>query len=166
MGPGDGAARSSSPSQESKCTNQSWEVCAGSLGAFPSRKGLMAFAYVDSSSIIAIAFGEHSADDIARRLREQEDLRSSNLLEAEVRAAHIRTGIPFDPESLARIRWITPDRGLSHEISVAARAGYLRGADLWHLATALYLTPDPGEVTFITLDERQEEVASTLGFRV
>ena len=126
----------------------------------------MAFAYVDSSAIIAIAFGEHSAEDIVRRLREHEDLRSSNLLEAEVRAAHIRTGIPFDPESLERIRWITPDRGLSREISIAASAGYLRGADLWHLATALYLTPDPGEVTFITLDERQEEVASTLGFKV
>ena len=126
----------------------------------------MAFAYVDSSAIVAIAFGEHSADDTAHRLREQEDLRSSNLLEAEVRAAHIRTGTTFDPESLARIRWITPDRGLSSEISIAARAGYLRGADLWHLATALYLTPDPGEVTFITLDERQREVARALGFRV
>ena len=33
MGPGDGAARSSSPSQESKRTNQSWEVCAGSFGS-------------------------------------------------------------------------------------------------------------------------------------
>ena len=126
----------------------------------------MASAYVDSSAIIAIAFGEHSSDDMAHRLREQADLRSSNLLEAEVRAAHTRTGTVFDPETLARIRWITPDRGLSQEISIVAEAGYLRGADLWHLATALYMTPDPTEVTFITLDERQAKMARALGFRV
>ena len=52
---------------------------------------------------------------------------------------------------------------LTSEISMVVEAGYLRGADLWHLASALYLTPDPKEVTFITLDERQAEVARGLG---
>ena len=43
-------------------------------------------------------------------------------------------------------------------------AGYLRGADLWHVATALYVTPEPGEISFITLDRRQRNVAMALGF--
>ena len=43
-------------------------------------------------------------------------------------------------------------------------AGYLRGADLWHLASALYLAGNPRNLPFITLDERQEVVARKLGF--
>jgi hypothetical protein len=41
----------------------------------------------------------------------------------------------------------------------------VRGADCWHLATALYLAPDPGELTFVTLDAHQQSVAKSLGFR-
>ena len=41
------------------------------------------------------------------------------------------------------------------EISMVVGSGYVKGADLWHLATALYAADDPGELTFITLDERQ-----------
>ena len=32
-----------------------------------------------------------------------------------------------------------PDRPLTHECTKALTAGYLRGADLWHVACALYL---------------------------
>ena len=42
----------------------------------------------------------------------------------------------------------------------------LRGADLWHVATALYIFDEPSEVTFLTLDRRQGEVAGALGFQV
>jgi hypothetical protein len=45
-------------------------------------------------------------------------------------------------------------------------AGYVRGADCWHLATALYLAPDAGDLVFLTLDLRQRAVAKTLGFAV
>jgi hypothetical protein len=44
-------------------------------------------------------------------------------------------------------------------------AGYLRGADCWHVATALYVSPEPSRLSFLTLDERQRDVARTLGFR-
>jgi hypothetical protein len=44
-------------------------------------------------------------------------------------------------------------------------AGYLRGADCWHLATALYLAPNPSDLTFLTLDDTQRKIAKTLGFR-
>ena len=45
------------------------------------------------------------------------------------------------------------------------REGYVRGADLWHLACALYVAASPGELTFLTLDERQRTVAKALGFK-
>jgi hypothetical protein len=40
-----------------------------------------------------------------------------------------------------------------------------RGADCWHLATALYLSPDPSALTFLTLDLAQRHVAKALGFQ-
>ncbi|MEW5918795.1 MAG: hypothetical protein AB1762_20505, partial [Gemmatimonadota bacterium] len=39
-------------------------------------------------------------------------------------------------------------------------------ADCWHLATALYLAPDPAELTFVKLDDAQRRVAKSLGFRL
>jgi hypothetical protein len=41
--------------------------------------------------------------------------------------------------------------------------GYVRGADLWHLAVALFLDPKR-EIDFMTLDERQRDVSRKLGF--
>lgn len=41
-----------------------------------------------------------------------------------------------------------------------------RGADLWHVASALYVAPSPADLYFLTLDERQRSVAATLGFRI
>ena len=60
--------------------------------------------------------------------------------------------------------WIIPDRPLSPEIGRVLTAGYVRGADCWHLATALYLAEDPSELVFLTLDARQKDVALALGF--
>jgi hypothetical protein len=45
-------------------------------------------------------------------------------------------------------------------------AGCLRGADCWHLATALYVADDPGAMAFITLDTAQRRTAKALGFVV
>jgi len=50
-------------------------------------------------------------------------------------------------------------------VDLGLEVGYLRGADLWHLATALYITEDPAQITFMTLDKSQQAVASKLGFR-
>jgi hypothetical protein len=68
--------------------------------------------------------------------------------------------------SLPQVNWVLPNRALSNEIQRVLEAGYLRGADLWHLATALYASPNPGEVTFVSLDEPQRKVASQLGFPI
>jgi len=123
-------------------------------------------AYVDTSCLVAIAFGESEAAEVASRLREHDVLLSSNLLEADLRATLVREAAEVDEALFSWIKWVLPDRPLSVEIIRVLRAGYLRGADLWHLATAMYVTPEPRDLTFLTLDRRQEEVAEELGFKV
>ena len=126
----------------------------------------MKAAYVDTSCLVAIAFGESEATEVASRLREHDVLLSSNLLEAELRATLVREAAEVDEALFSWIKWVLPDRPLSVEIIRVLRAGYLCGADLWHLATAMYVTPEPRDLTFLTLDRRQEEVAEELGFKV
>lgn len=91
-------------------------------------------------------------------------LRSADLLEAELRAALRREDAPSDAPLLNRVSWVSPQRPLSSEITVILGAGRLRGADLWHLACALYLAPSPRDLSFLTLDTRQGAVAEKLGF--
>lgn len=124
----------------------------------------MSAAYVDSSCVVAIAFGERGAAAIARRIGSFDEILASNLLEAELRAAFAREKLPLAPEYLGGISWVIPDRPLSREIERALGAGRVRGADLWHLATALFVAPDTAALTFLTLDQRQGEVAAALGF--
>lgn len=122
-------------------------------------------AYVDSSAIVSVAFGEAGSLAVAQRLSEFLVITSSHLLEAELRAAYARNNLPFEPSYIAEIEWIVPVRPLSPEISAVLEVGYLRGADLWHLAVALYAARDPREMAFVTLDVRQQAVAAALGFQ-
>ena len=126
----------------------------------------MSVAYVDTSALVAIAFNERGAAVLARRLDAFSRLLSSNLLEAELRAAFTREGHHFAPSLVSGIEWVLPDRPLTDEFGTVLQVGYLRGADLWHVATALYLARDPGEISFVTLDDRQRTVAVALGFQV
>lgn len=123
-------------------------------------------AYVDSSVLLAIAFDEPTAPEMTQRLADFPRLVSSNLLEAEVRSGLAREGGALEPPLMSRIRWIMPTRPLGPEISDALRAGYLRGADLWHIATALYAARSVPGLAFVTLDRRQGGVAAALGFAV
>lgn len=126
----------------------------------------MKAAYVDTSSLVAIAFAEPSAKRVARLLESQDRLFSSNLLEAELRSALAREGVSEDIGLLLTgVTWIYPNRPLTREFNRILTIGrHLRGADLWHLACALFLAPSARDLTFITLDRRQEEVAAKLGF--
>ena len=90
---------------------------------------------------------------------------SSNLLEAELRAALRREGLAFDPAMLARVEWVWPEQPLTSELASVLDAGYLKGADAWHLANALHVAGDARDMTFLTLDRRQREVAADLGFQ-
>lgn len=125
----------------------------------------MRVAYLDTSYLVAIAFGERGAVELQRRLDRFDEIVSSNLLEAELRAAFAREGVDGDPGQMAGLSWIIPDRPLSPEIGRALAAGYLQGCDLWHLAAALYLVEHPSSITFLTLDLPQRGVAAALGFK-
>lgn len=125
----------------------------------------MTFAYVDSSCLVALAFDEPGARKLAARLRRFDRLFSSNLLEAELRSALVREGVNAEIEDLLSwLTWVYPNRPLTPEYARITAAGYLRGTDLWHLANALFLAPDPADLSFLTLDGRQGEVARRLGF--
>lgn len=124
----------------------------------------MTAAYVDTSCLVAIAFGEPEGEVLARRLVEMDRLFASNLLEAEIRATFMRESIPADHPLPGNLTWVLPDRSLGPELGIVLNAGYLRGADLWHLACALYLAGNPRDLPFVTLDEQQEVVARKLGF--
>ena len=125
---------------------------------------MTSFAYVGTSCLVAIAFRERGSTALRRRLDGFDDLFSSNLLEAELRAAFRREGISGDPDLARAVSWVIPNRPLSAEISRVFDAGYMRGTDAWHLATALYLAGDSGSLTFVTLDSGQQALAATLGF--
>ena len=124
----------------------------------------MSVAYVDTSVLTAIAFDEPRAMEHARRLDEFARLISSSLLEAELRAVFAGENLVFQDSVIAGIEWILPDRPLSPEFAAVLETGYLRGADLWHVASALYVSPQPGSLSFATLDARQSAVAEALGF--
>ena len=126
----------------------------------------MSIAYVDTSVLTAIAFDEPGAAGHASRLDKFARLISSNLLEAELKAAFVRENLGFQQTAIAGIEWILPNRPLSREFMTVLETGYLRGADLWHVATALYVSPQPESLAFATLDARQSAVADALGFAV
>lgn len=126
----------------------------------------MSVVYVDTSCLVAAAFSEPAGRAVSRRLARFRTAVASNLLEAELRSVFVREQAELPSSLLSGISWVIPDRALGAEIELVLAAGYVRGADCWHLATALYLFPEPEEATFLTLDERQRGVAGTLGFKV
>ena len=126
----------------------------------------MKAAYVASSWVVAIAFGEAGHAGLLAEVDRYDRLYSSALLEAELWAACRREGVPQDRELLAQVNWVLPDRPLSEELGVVLDAGYLRGADAWHVACALFLARVPGSMSFLTLDEAQGSVAGALGFEI
>ncbi len=121
--------------------------------------------YVDTSCIVAIAFGEVGSKRLAKRLAGYEAVFASGLLEAELKATLRREGVASNPlDFLPGLNWVYPARALTAEIDRVLEAGYVRGADVWHLACALYLAPGGAGLRFETLDARQRAVAVRIGF--
>jgi hypothetical protein len=125
----------------------------------------MRVAYVDTSCVVALALDEASSGPVRDALLTADLVVSSNLLEAELRSALAREGVSerLDP-TLRRIAWVYPDRRLTREFEVVLDKGFVRGADLWHLACALFVRDSVGVLEFLTLDHRQRSVAAALGF--
>jgi hypothetical protein len=76
----------------------------------------------------------------------------------------VREGVTLTTEFLEWMKWVFPDRPLSPELERVLAVGYVKGADAWHLACALYVAEDPRQITFLTLDAPQRKVARGLGF--
>ena len=124
----------------------------------------MTDAFIDSSVAVSLALREPTAAAMMLRLAPFNAMYASDLLEAELRSVCRREQVDLETSLLNELEVVLPTRTLVSEITRVLDAGYVRGADCWHLATALYLAPDPGELTFVTLDVRQREVAKALGF--
>lgn len=114
---------------------------------------------------MAVLFGERGGARLRKILGRLEAIYSSNLLEAELRAAAAREGVDgavLRP-ALSAIRWVFPHRSSGDECSRVLAAGNLRGADLWHVACALYLGEALEPMPLSTPDSRQQEVAAAAG---
>jgi predicted nucleic acid-binding protein len=122
-------------------------------------------AYLDSSCLVAIALEEADHQGVAAWLYGFDRLYSSNLLEAELRSAMMRERVETPADRLlSAITWVFPARPLTPEYELVLSRGYLRGAELWHLACALHLRKELEEVSFLSLDDKQVAVAASLGF--
>lgn len=124
--------------------------------------------YADSSALISVILEQPGSNSVQGAIAKLSPLFGSNLLEAEVRATMVREGVDDTRVEaiIQSMRWVNPSRPLSDEYRRILAVGYVKGADLLHLACALYLSPDPKDLNFLTLDTQQAVVARALGFRV
>ena len=128
---------------------------------------LLAAAYVDTTALLPVTYGEEPvADSIQRKLEGFRYLLSANLLEAEMRAAFATEGREFDDDVLSSVRWIMPNRRLDAEMAAVLRTARLQPIRLWHLATALFFAELVPGLAFVTLDEQQETAARDLGLAI
>jgi hypothetical protein len=63
------------------------------------------------------------------------------------------------------VRWVLPHRPLTREINQILAVGRLRGPDLWHLASALFLRRQVADLSLVTLDTNQGDIAHALGLQ-
>ncbi len=85
---------------------------------------------------------------------------------AEVLATAARESLPLAQvmPTIESIDLVLPDRSLEPEMREILGHGQLRGADLWHLACALYIAgEDRDELAFLSRDAPQRDLATRLG---
>ena len=123
--------------------------------------------YVDSSVVVAFLLGDAGASTFKRVRAKAVPLLSSSFLQAEVYSALVRERLAptLADAALTVFAWVLPDRPLASELRRVLAAVPLRGADAWHIACALRVSPDPEQLGFVTLDKPQRAVAAALGFR-
>ena len=127
----------------------------------------MSNAYIDTSLLIAIEICEPNFELYEEELTRFDRIFSSNLLEAEYRSVCRRLRRDSSDLRLSKVTWIIPEYPLTQELRTVLAAGYLRGADLWHVASAIYAEKEQKtKMSFLTLDMRQQKVADAVGFDV
>ncbi len=120
---------------------------------------------MDTSCLVAVALNEPRGRETAESLARFDRLVASNLLEGELRSALVRERVQADcTPLLSGIDWVFPDRPLTTEFREVLGLGRVKGADLWHLACALFLKRRLAGLSFLTLDHKQRELAEALGF--
>jgi predicted nucleic acid-binding protein len=124
--------------------------------------------YVDTSVLVCVFFTENHplVNHFSDTLNNADEVLSSSLLEAEFLSVIKREGLPLK-ESLTLLEpvsLIIPERSLLVELKHIFDLSYLRGADAYHLATALYLDPSAKNLSFLTADKEQQDAAQKLGF--
>lgn len=127
----------------------------------------MRAAYLDTSFLVAILFAEPRVQALRRILSRYDDLYASDLLIAETLsvAARERVAPAAVLPALHAVSLVLPDRTLEEESREALGCGYLRGADLWHVACAMFLAGKARRaVAFLSRDAAQRTVARRLGF--
>jgi uncharacterized protein with PIN domain len=125
-------------------------------------------AYVDTSAFVGILFAEAKAHALPRALARHDEILSGSLLVPELLATLKREARPLsDIETiLPMVSLVLPDRSLREECEEALAHGYLRGADLWHVATAMALAGRRRrDLMFVSLDQAQRAVAAKVGFQ-
>jgi len=129
----------------------------------------MRFAYLDTSFLLSILLGEPGAVALRRQLQGFDRVFSCDLLTAETLTALRREGVDLDDalSALEGVSLVFPDRTLLPEMRRVLAAGLIRGADLWHLACAVFLfTGERSTIGFLTRDKKQRVIAGRLGFLV
>ncbi len=124
----------------------------------------MRAAFVDTSTVLTLAFKQSGWQEVAATLESFDVIYACDLLEAEFRSAFRREGLTPELGFLHELHCVVPTRSLGPEFQRVLDAGRVRGADCFHLAVALSLAPVPSELTFLTRDTRQCQVAEGLGF--
>ena len=127
----------------------------------------MSLAYLDTSFLLSILFNEPGARKLRNLLGGFERVFSADLLLAETFAAATRENIGLDTveTALETISLLFPDRRLKPELREVVPQGHLRGADLWHLANAMFLAaPARLEISFLSRDSAQRAMARRVGF--
>lgn len=123
--------------------------------------------YIDTSAFLAVLFEEGPSRELIKLMESDTEILSSSLIEAEVLATLKRENVPLSDavSVLERVSLVFPDRSLQKELTQLLEKQYCRGADSFHIATALYLDPHAADLIFVSLDEKQNQGARLMGFR-
>ncbi len=129
------------------------------------RRSRLSIAYVDTSCLVAILLAEPGSRALrARPLRldlvfqPPRSRAPSAVFSARVSRSSAKSSFTTCAGSSRIARWARRSRRVF-------ASGQLRGADAWHLGLRALLSPD-AEITFLSLDAKQREVAAQLGFEV
>lgn len=123
----------------------------------------MTWIYIDSSVVVASLFDE--LPNNKKIWGSSDNFLSSFILESEVLSTAKREGLDLDlvKKELKKISFVRTESLLA-QLTEIFKVGYLRGADAFHLATAMWIQGKHSGLKFYTLDKRQIAIASMFGF--